>query len=66
MIQKIVQSVVYLKYASDELKDIYPEVSLTLLELSKQLISENNINRLEVEEFQEPVKETIENEKQLD
>jgi hypothetical protein len=39
---------------------------LTLLELSKQLISENNINRLEVEEFQELVKETIENEKQLD
>ena len=47
-------------------KDIYPELSLTLLELSQQLISENNINNLEVDEFQKLVNETIKNEKELD
>ena len=66
MIEKIIQSVIYLKYASDEIKDIYPELSLTLLELSQQLISENNINNLEVDEFQKLVNETINNEKELD
>lgn len=66
MIEKIIQSVIYLKYASDEIKDIYPELSLTLLELSQQLISENNINNLEVNEFQKLVNETIKNEKELD
>ncbi len=66
MIEKIIQSVIYLKYASDEIKDIYPELSLTLLELSQQLISENNINNLEVDEFQKLVNETIKNEKELD
>jgi hypothetical protein len=39
---------------------------LTLLELSQQLISENNINNLEVDEFQKLVNETIKNEKELD
>lgn len=65
MIGKIIQSVVYLKYASDEIKNIYPELSLALLEVSQQLISENNINKLEIEEFQKLVEDTIKNEKEL-
>lgn len=66
MIGRIIQSVVYLKYASDELKDIYPNVSLALLEVSKQLISENNIKDIEIEEFQKLVKETVEDAKELE
>lgn len=61
MIQKIIQSVVYLRYASDELKNIYPELSLLLLNVAQQLISDNNINKLEVEEFENLVEETIKN-----
>lgn len=61
----IIQSVIYLKYASDELKDIHPDVSIALLEVAKQLISENNIKQQEIDEFQNLVQETIENAKEL-
>ena len=66
MIQKILQSIVHLRYASNELKDIYPDVSLALLNVAQQLISENNIKKLEIEEFQTLVEETIENANKLD
>jgi hypothetical protein len=55
-----------LRYASDELKDIYPDVSMALLEVAQQLISENNIKKCEIEEFHNLVEETIENANKLD
>lgn len=65
MIGKIIQSVVYLKYASKELLEIYPEISESLLELAQSLISEQNINEIQIKEFQNLVEETIKNEKEL-
>lgn len=65
MNQKLIQSVIYLKYASDELTDRYPEISLVLLQLAQQIINDNNIDENEVNEFQNLVKETIENEKTI-
>jgi hypothetical protein len=47
------------------LTDRYPEISLVLLQLAQQIINDNNIDENEVNEFQNLVKETIENEKTL-
>lgn len=56
-VNRIVSAVLHIRDASQDLKDISPELSMILLQAADALISENNISLEDVKEMDDLAKE---------